>query len=737
MSVLRAVRKRKKVRKLGAIDIIRREAYADLELDAKVELIRALVPLGLLHVQELLDQEVTVLAGARYARKDESVEGRRHGSNPGTVGLAGQRVPIRVPRLRHIAGSEIPLRSYEAMRGDRDVDDLLLRRVLYGISCRNYEAAAAVIPGAIGLSSSTVSRGFIQASAAQLRAFQERDLSGEDVVAMFLDGKTFADATMVIALGITMAGEKRFLGFVETDTENATVLTPFLRSLVERGLDLSQGVLVILDGGKGLRTAVRKAFRNRALVHRCQWHKRENVVSHLAKHEQAAWRQRLQRAYNRPDYDEALGALETLLGELDERNQSAAGSLAEGLDETLTLHRRRGAGPVVQDDELSGVCQCAGRGGAEGRWRPRANATASAPSADRRPDGELALSGRAPCQQQIREVRRRDQQHEADGGHQGNERRPHFAHHLVLETDQTQRRRLTTGPERIQASDDGLAFGFRLCKRDTVGEPGDAGEGHNEPLAGTLLPRRQAQRDPDLGLAVRKVEALRHDTDDGMVDIIEPDQTAENVRVTIVTRLPPGVAQHGDRLSSRRFLVLGEHPAKQRCRAQQREERGRHRGAPNPDRLGVIQVGERAVTVPGNLVYGLRVLAPCLQRGARHERRHFAAAKQRALFPHPNQTVGIRVRQRTQQRGVDHTKHGCRGPDTQCEGGQCHDREPGALDQHPQAVSHVLEESIHSSDVRTLSCRLFVTSFSSDAPAGKKVEATRAPQRAPQEPYVG
>ena len=117
--VLRAVRKRKKVRRLGAVDIIRREAYADLELDAKVELIRALVPLGLLHVQELLDQEVTALAGARYARKDESVEGRRHGSNPGTVGLAGQRVPIRVPRIRHVVGSEIPLRSYEAMRGDQ------------------------------------------------------------------------------------------------------------------------------------------------------------------------------------------------------------------------------------------------------------------------------------------------------------------------------------------------------------------------------------------------------------------------------------------------------------------------------------------------------------------------------------------------------------------------------------------------------------------------------------------
>ena len=143
MRVLRAVKKRKKVRKLGAIDSIRREAYADLELDAKVELIRALVPLGLLHVQELLDQEVTALGGARYARQDESIEGRRHGSNPGTVGLAGQRVPMRVPRIRHSAGSEIPVRSDAGMRGDRDVDDLLLRRVLYGISCRTYEAAAA------------------------------------------------------------------------------------------------------------------------------------------------------------------------------------------------------------------------------------------------------------------------------------------------------------------------------------------------------------------------------------------------------------------------------------------------------------------------------------------------------------------------------------------------------------------------------------------------------------------
>ena len=334
-SVLRPVRKRKKGRTLGPVDIIRREEYAALEVDAKVELIRSLVPLGLMRVEELLDAEVTALAGERYARKNASVGGRRHGSNSGTVGLAGQRVP----RLRHVAGSEIPLRSYEALHGERAVNDLLLKRVLYGISCRNYEAAAEAIPGAIGLSGSTVSRTFIQASAAKLREFQERDLSGEDVVAVVLDGKTFAEATMVIALGITLSGEKRFLGFVETDTENEKVLTPFLRSLVERGLDVSQGVLAILDGGKGLRSAVRKAFRDRALVHRCQWRKRENVVSYLAKSEQAVWRQRLQRAYNRPVYTEALGALKALHRELEDRNQSAASSLAEGLDETLTLHR--------------------------------------------------------------------------------------------------------------------------------------------------------------------------------------------------------------------------------------------------------------------------------------------------------------------------------------------------------------------------------------------------------------
>jgi transposase-like protein len=328
----------KKVKRLGKAAIIRRQDLETAELDTRLEMIRALIPLGLAEIYAVLDEEVRQLAGERYARKGEGESGRRYGSNRGSVRLGGQRVPIRVPRVRGEDG-EAPLESYQKLRGSGEPDEVLLRRVLYGISCRDYEDAAEAIPGAIGLSRSTVSRRFVEASAGQLRAFQERDLSGEDVVALFLDGKTFAEDTMVIALGITQDGRKRALGFVQAGTENERVLTSFLRSLVDRGLDVSQGVLVIIDGGKGLRAAVQKSFKKQALIQRCQWHKRENVISYLPREEQEFWRKRLQRAYERPTYEEAKKALEKILADLDEANQSAAASLREGLEETLTLHR--------------------------------------------------------------------------------------------------------------------------------------------------------------------------------------------------------------------------------------------------------------------------------------------------------------------------------------------------------------------------------------------------------------
>ena len=336
--VPRAVRKRKKTKVLGEVNVISREEYEDMKLDTRLELIRALIPIGLMKVYEELKKEVERLAGERYKRKGGEILGSRHGTQRGTVKLGGQKVPVRVPRVRR-EGKEVKLESYTRMHQGEEPSEKLFRRVLYGISCRNYEAAAEDIPGAIGLSSSTVSRQFIEVSAAQLRQFQERDLSELDIVAMFLDGKTFADDTMVIALGITMKGEKIVLGFVQTDTENKLVISQFLRSLRDRGLNISQGVLCIIDGSKGLRSAILNVFRGRALVQRCQWHKRENVVSHLSKKEQSYWRKRLQNAYERPTYEETKREFRKIRSELDLINQSAVGSLDEGFEETLTLHR--------------------------------------------------------------------------------------------------------------------------------------------------------------------------------------------------------------------------------------------------------------------------------------------------------------------------------------------------------------------------------------------------------------
>jgi len=339
-SITKTTTRSKKTKRLGPAQVLRPEQYEAFDVATKVECIRALIPLGLLHVHALLEEEVCTSAGVRYARKASAFPGRRHGSNPGSVRLAGQQVPLPIPRVRQADGeAEIPLTTLPLLREQGALDEVLLKRVLYGISCRNYEAAAAAVPGAIGLSSSTVSRTFTQASGHQLKAFQERDLSQMDVVAVFLDGKAFADMTMVVAVGITLTGEKQILGFVETGTENAQVLTPFLQSLRDRGLNVAHGLLVIIDGGKGLRTAVRQAFGSVALVQRCQWHKRENVVKHLPKGEQGTWRTRLQRAYQRPTYAEAKAALQRLQRDLEARNQSAAQSLAEGLEETLTLHR--------------------------------------------------------------------------------------------------------------------------------------------------------------------------------------------------------------------------------------------------------------------------------------------------------------------------------------------------------------------------------------------------------------
>ncbi len=203
-----------------------------LALDTRVALIQALIPIGLEAVNEVLQREVCQLAGERYSREG-GVDGyARWGGQRGSVYLADQKVAIQAPRVRDTRrGQEVPLSAYQALQNPRRADDASLRKILKGLSCRDYEPCVDAVSETFGLSSSSMSRRFKRASAKKLAELAERDLSGYDVVGLFLDGKTFGDDTMVIALGVTIKGEKVVLGFVQTATENERVCSQFLRSL--------------------------------------------------------------------------------------------------------------------------------------------------------------------------------------------------------------------------------------------------------------------------------------------------------------------------------------------------------------------------------------------------------------------------------------------------------------------------------------------------------------------------
>ena len=195
------------------------------------------------------------------------------------------------------------------------------------------------MPEAFGLRGSTVSRRFIRASARQLEKLCERRLEGYDFVVLIVDGKSFGSDEMVIALGVTRDGRKIPLGFIQTGAENERVCREMLEGLLERGLRIEEGLLCVIDGSKGVRKAIYGVFGNKALIQRCQWHKRENVVGYLPKSMQASMRRKLQEAYQESTYERAKDKLSKIRKELQLINQSAVSSLDEGLEETLTLHR--------------------------------------------------------------------------------------------------------------------------------------------------------------------------------------------------------------------------------------------------------------------------------------------------------------------------------------------------------------------------------------------------------------
>lgn len=309
-------------------------------IEGRVELIQALIPLGLEAVNDLLQQEVKALVGERYERGRSHPGLVRWGQQRSSVYLSDQKLSIGVPRVRdYILKKEIPLRSLDQLQVPRNKDEGLFKKILKGLSCRDYEGCAEAVPQAFGLSASTVSRRYIRASAKKLKELMSRDLTTHDFVAIVMDGKYFAKDEMVICVGVTVEGEKMILGFIQTATENEKSCSDFLRELLERGLKVEEGLLCLIDGSKGLHKAIKNVLGEQAVIQRCQWHKRENVISYLPEKDQAMMRQKLQIAYEKPTYEEAKSSLLKIKAELKIMNLSAMRSLEEGFEETLSVHR--------------------------------------------------------------------------------------------------------------------------------------------------------------------------------------------------------------------------------------------------------------------------------------------------------------------------------------------------------------------------------------------------------------
>lgn len=307
------------------------------DINGKAELIQMLIPLGLKAVNEALQEEVKRLAGEKNSRVGVA---SRWGEQTGSVYLGDEKFRIEVPRLRNTQkNQEIPLASYAAIQSPRHMDENLMKKVLLGLSAERYEETARSIPEAFGLSKSTVSKRFIRASARKLSELFNRKLDKEDIIAIFIDGKSFAEDGIVLAVGITLEGRKVILGFIQTASENAKVIREFFERLIERGLNFEEGLLFVVDGSLGILKAIEEVFKGYVVVQRCQWHKRENVLSYLPKNLQGEFKTKLTVAHHKPTYEEAKAALSKIRKDLTLINKSAAASLDEGLEETLTLHR--------------------------------------------------------------------------------------------------------------------------------------------------------------------------------------------------------------------------------------------------------------------------------------------------------------------------------------------------------------------------------------------------------------
>ncbi len=318
------------------------EMWADLQADVE----RLAGEAGLQILRALLEDEVRQRVGPPY-RPEPASGARRWGRQPGYVVFGGQKIAIERPRVRTRAGEEVALENYRRLQQDGRMQRAVAERLVCGLSTRKYRRAVETVLDGYGIEKSSVSRHFVRATAKQLGELCERRLEELALVALLIDGIEFAGQVMIVALGVAEDGSKHVVGLWQGATENTTVVKALLEDLVARGLDRQRRYLFVLDGSKALRAAVERVFGEPAEVQRCQMHKIRNVIDHLPEGCRADWRRRLRNAYAMTDYSAAKAALGKLWRQLCEINPSAARSLEEGMEETLTLHRL-GVSPLLR-----------------------------------------------------------------------------------------------------------------------------------------------------------------------------------------------------------------------------------------------------------------------------------------------------------------------------------------------------------------------------------------------------
>jgi transposase-like protein len=319
------------------------EALGELVNAAKDGLLALSVGVGLGVLAEMMETELDEVVGPK-GKRDPDRTAVRHGHASGEVTLGGRRVGVRRPRARTADGEhEVALETY-AHFADRDpLTRVVLEQMLAGVSTRRFARTREpvgrdALDAERSTSKSAVSREFVGRTGEHLRALMSRPLGDIRLAALMLDGIELKGRCCVVALGVTTDGTKVPLGLWDGSTENKTVTAHLLSDLVDRGLDVEQGVLVVLDGSKALRAAVNEVF-GPVPVQRCVRHKERGVLDHLPERDRPAVKTRLRRAWASENYALALDGLRQLAGELDHSHPGAAASLREGLEETLTLTR--------------------------------------------------------------------------------------------------------------------------------------------------------------------------------------------------------------------------------------------------------------------------------------------------------------------------------------------------------------------------------------------------------------